>query len=255
MTTCLLLHGGAGPAPMRPLAELLPSPVLVPTHPGFDGTDRPAELASIRDLAAHYAGRIDDDVTVVGNSIGGWVAAELALLGVPGLRGVVLVNAVGLDVPGHPVTDVRGLTPEELAKLSFHDPARVPADPSRQGPDVAALAAYTGMRMTDPTLRSRLSGAKVPAHVIWGESDGIVTADYGRAYAEAIPGATFTLLPEAGHLPQLEAPDRLAALIRVVVAGIGVSTPVRRGPLVVQPLGCGNAGGVTRLGSEAGGGC
>ena len=52
-----------------------------------------------------------------------------------------------------------------------------------------------------------------PVRVIWGESDGIVTPEYGRAYADAIPGAVLTLLPETGHLPQLEAPDRLLAAI------------------------------------------
>ena len=199
---------------MTPLAELLTARgdrVLVPTHPGFDGTPRPDGLASIPALARHYDEMLDrDDVTVIGNSIGGWVAAELALLGNPRITKAVLVNAVGLDVPEHPVTDVSNLTGAQLAALSFHAPELRPVGP---GPDVEALRAYTGMRMTDPTLRERLAGVKVPVHVVWGASDGIVGPAYGRAYADAIPGAEFTLLPEAGHLPQLEAPERLLALI------------------------------------------
>jgi pimeloyl-ACP methyl ester carboxylesterase len=218
VTNILLLHGGAGPHSMTGFGDLLTArlgaDVLVPAHPGFAGTDRPAHLTSIPALAQHYADLLDrldrTDVTVIGNSIGGWVAAELGLLAPGRLRRVVLVNAVGLDVPGHPIADVRGLTPEQLGALSFHDPARFPV---RSGPDVSALAAYTGMSMTDPTLRDRLAQMDLPVSVIWGASDGIAGPAYGRAYADAIPGATFTLLEGAGHLPQLETPE---ALLRVM---------------------------------------
>jgi pimeloyl-ACP methyl ester carboxylesterase len=214
----LLLHGGAGPASVAGFGDLLAarthSRVLTPTHPGFAGTERPEDLAGIPALARLYADLLDRldvwDVTVVGNSIGGWIAAELALLGSPRVSGAVLVNAVGLEVPGVPITDVSGLTPDELAALSFKEPARFPV---RQKPDFAALAAYTGMTMADPTLRERLARLDLPVKVIWGASDGIALAAYGRAYAEAIPGATFTLIENAGHLPQLEAPEELLAAI------------------------------------------
>ncbi|MBU2666961.1 alpha/beta hydrolase [Actinoplanes bogorensis] len=218
MNTYLLLHGGAGSQSMRAFADLLTrrtgTRVLVPTHPGFAGTERPDHLDSVAALARHYDTMLDEqdlhDVIVIGNSIGGWVAAEMALLGNPRLAKVVLVNAVGLDVPEQPVTDVSNLTGAQLAALSFHAPEKRPVGP---GPDVGALRAYTGMRMTDPTLRERLAGVKVPVHVVWGASDGIVSPAYGRAWADAIAGAGFTLLPEAGHLPQLEAPERLLALV------------------------------------------
>lgn len=63
--------------------------------------------------------------------------------------------------------------------------------------------------MADATLLGRPATLDLPVHVIWGESDGIVEVAYGRAYADAIPGSRFTLLPRAGHLPQLEAPEAL----------------------------------------------
>jgi pimeloyl-ACP methyl ester carboxylesterase len=126
---------------------------------------------------------------------------------------MVLANAVGIDVPEHPITDVSTLTPDQLRRLSFHDPDRFPPDPTRPGPDLATLAAYTGMRMTDPGLRDRLAGLHLPVQVVWGESDGIAVPAYGRAFAEAIPGARFTLVKGAGHLPQLEAPEELLAAI------------------------------------------
>jgi pimeloyl-ACP methyl ester carboxylesterase len=227
--TYLLLHGGGGPATMRPLVDLLEARegarVLVPVHPGFVGTDRPEHLDGVPALARHYTELLDEldvsDVTVIGSSLGGWVAAELALLGSPRVRDVVLIDAVGIEVDGHPVAQVAGLTPMELARLSFHDPElspalkAAPADGSTPGPgpDIKALAAYAGAGMSDPTLRQRLAKIRIPAMVVWGESDGIVDPDYGRAYAEAIPGARFVLLPETGHLPTVESPERLLAAL------------------------------------------
>lgn len=63
--------------------------------------------------------------------------------------------------------------------------------------------------MADPTLVERLASLEIPTLVLWGDSDGIVDADYGRAYAAAIPMARFQLLPDTGHSPQLETPDQV----------------------------------------------
>lgn len=221
----LLLHGGGGPLTMTGFAHLLAertfARVLLPTHPGFAGTARPDTLASTRDLAAAYVDLIEQldlvDLTLVGNSFGGWLAAEIALLDNPRVSGVVIVDGIGPQVEGHPPTDVRGLTPDELAALSFHDPTKSPAARSAGGsgpsPDIQALMAYAGATMADPTLAARLTDLEMPAQVVWGESDGIVDPDYGRAYAAAIPGSTFTLLPRTGHLPQLETPEALLSAI------------------------------------------
>jgi pimeloyl-ACP methyl ester carboxylesterase len=217
----LLLHGGGGPATMSAFAALLAERghcrVLLPTHPGFAGTPRPERLTSTRDLAAAYVALLDEldlsDVTLIGNSFGGWLAAEIALLGSPRVSGAVLVDAVGLQVDGHAITDVRGLTPPELRQLSFHDPSKAPQPPAGAGagpgPDVRALLAYTGPTMSDPSLAKRLGELRLPVHVVWGESDGIVDVEYGRAFADAIAQSVFTVLPRTGHLPQVETPEEL----------------------------------------------
>ncbi|UOZ03762.1 alpha/beta fold hydrolase [Amycolatopsis sp. WQ 127309] len=216
----LLLHGGGGVATMAGFADLLAerthSRVLLPTHPGFSGTQKPDGLTNVTELAKVYVAMLEEldltDVTVLGNSFGGWLAAEIALLESPRVSGAVIVDGVGIEVDGHPVTDVRGLTPDELRALSWHDPSRAPVPPAGgtgPSPDVVALLGYTGAAMADPTLAKRLGGLDIPVHVIWGESDGIVTPDYGRAFAAAIPMAKFTLLPRSGHLPQFETPEEL----------------------------------------------
>ncbi|WP_250033716.1 alpha/beta fold hydrolase [Paractinoplanes maris] len=221
----LLLHGGGGPLTVTAwadrFAEAKPARVLTPVHPGFNATPRPAGLDSIAGLAATYVALLDaldlHDVTVIGNSIGGWIAAEMALLRSPRVSSYVLVDAVGIEVAGHPVADFFSLTPAGLAARSYHDPKTYGVDPAKLPAQIreamagnrTALEVYAGRAMTDPTLADRLSGVTTATLVVWGEADRIGDTAFGRAYAAAIPGAQFTLLPGTGHLPQIETPDAL----------------------------------------------
>ncbi len=225
----LLLHGGAGPQSVAGFAALLagvgPIRVLTPTHPGFNGTSRPDGLTGIADLARLYAQLIADldltGVTVVGNSIGGWIAAELALLASPRVSRVVLVDAVGLDLEAYPVVDFFALSLDEIAERSYFDPtgraidldAMTEAQRAVMATNRATLSTYGGTRMADPSLLARVAGIRVPTLVVWGAADRIAPPEHGLAYAAAIPGARWELIDEAGHLPQLETPDRLGRLV------------------------------------------
>jgi pimeloyl-ACP methyl ester carboxylesterase len=225
----LLLHGGGGPATVSPWADKLADArharVLTPVHPGFNGTPRPEALDSVRGLARTYVALLGQlglrDVTVIGNSIGGWIAAEMAVLGSDRVSGYVLVDAMGIEVPGHPVADFFSLTMAQVAQLSYYDPDTYFVDPASLPAQVqaamagnrATLAVYGGTAMADPSLAGRLAGVAAPVLVVWGEADRIGDPDFGRAYAAAIPGARFELLSHAGHMPQIETPD---ALIDVV---------------------------------------
>lgn len=247
--TVLLLHGGAGPQSVSGFADLLaatePLRVITPVHPGFDDTPRPDNVTSIGDLAAVYVALLDEldlvDVTVIGNSIGGWIAAELALLHSPRVRDLVLVDAVGIQVPGHPIADFFALTLADVARLSYHDPVRFRIDPSLMTPaqqgtmagNRAALAVYGGTTsMGDPSLLGRLEGIDRPVLVLWGDSDQIVVPDYGRAYARAIPAARFQLLTDTGHVPQIETPDQLRD---AVAAFLRIQSPLRVSPVAGGP--------------------
>jgi pimeloyl-ACP methyl ester carboxylesterase len=225
----LLLHGGAGPASMAGfaarLADSLRARTLTPIHPGFAGSERPDGVNSIASLADVYARLLEelalDDLVVVGNSIGGWIAVELALLRPHGLRHLILIDAVGIDVPGQPVTDVSTMAVPQIMQLSFHDPEpflRDPASLSTEeravlGANQAALQIYAPM-MTNAALAARLAALDLRTLVLWGESDGIAGVEYGRAYAEAIPGARFVVLPDTGHMPQVETPVQVIEAIQ-----------------------------------------
>ncbi|HEX4833353.1 MAG TPA: alpha/beta fold hydrolase [Trebonia sp.] len=225
----LLLHSGAGPATMAGLAAALADSahVVTPTHPGFDGTPRPAWLGSVADLAEAYLDLLTElglsDVQVIGNSVGGWVAAEMALRDVQRrVASLVLLDANGIRPDSTAqFTDIRGLPLEAIGRLSFHDPARRP-DPAAMTEaqratmlaNQQALAAYAGPDfMFAPGLRRRLHRVAIPVLVAWGEADGVVTPEYGRAYAAAFPRARYTAIAEAGHFPQVERPAAVLAAI------------------------------------------
>ncbi|CAG7646095.1 alpha/beta fold hydrolase [Actinacidiphila bryophytorum] len=224
----LLLHGGGGAPTMAGFAALLAgrtgSRVLLPTHPGFAGTPKAAGLTGVTALARAYVAMLEQlgltGVTVVGNSFGGWLAAEIAALNSPRVAAAVIVDGIGVEVPGHTMLDVSGLSRAELLAHSFHDPDKAPVPPgggTGPSPDVQALIGYTGPAMSDPALAGRLAAVDIPVHVLWGESDRVATPAYGKEFAAAIPAATFTLLPRTGHLPQVETPeDVLAALLTAV---------------------------------------
>ena len=227
----MLMHGGAGPQSMIGFASRLAASehahVYVPTHPGFGGTARPDWLNNISALAETYVKLIEQldlrDVAVVGGSIGGWIAAEMALRHSTRISSFIMIDAVGIVVGGQPIVDIFPLTLDEVMQLSYHNPVPFRPDPTKLtdadkrglAANRQALAVYGGQPSTgDPTLAKRLSAVTTPTLVVWGDSDGIVSPDYGRAFAAAIPNAKFQLLPDAGHMPQIETPDQLLTTIR-----------------------------------------
>jgi pimeloyl-ACP methyl ester carboxylesterase/mannose-6-phosphate isomerase-like protein (cupin superfamily) len=252
----LLLHGGAGPFSVAGFAALLSEAghrVLVPVHPGFDGTPRPGELSTIAGVAAVYAALLREldltDVCVIGNSIGGWVAAELALAESAAadrrVSSVVLVDAAGLQLDGAPVPDFFSLTLDKVAELSYFnpdafriDPAALPADrAAAMAGNRAALLTYAGTAMADPGLRDRLTGIHMPVLVVWGAADRMIPVEHGHAYAGRIEGARFELISYAGHLPQLETPRELLAAVQDFTAATRPAAAVAQQVSVVPPDG------------------
>jgi len=224
----LILHGGAGPGSVSGLADAISrnGRAIVPTYPGFSGQARPEWFRRIDDLVLAYLAlleRVDaKDVVLVGNSIGGWIAAEMALRNSPRITALILLNATGIDTGSldRPIVDPTKLSPPERTALAFHNPnkfAVMPTTPealAMMASNQKALLIYAGEHFThDPTLRARLAQIAIPSMVIWGKSDRIVDVEYGRRYAESISGARFEPIVEAGHFPQIEKLDEVLSLI------------------------------------------
>jgi len=238
--TALVLHGGGGPLTVAPIVGHVASAmhVVAPTHPGWEGTSLPESIATVADLAAGYlsllVARGDRDVVVIGSSIGGWIALEMAVqaatddryAGVVGA--VVVIDGVGAVVEGQPIADFFALDARGLAEVAWHDPERGYRDPAlftdeqraiQQG-NARTMAAVAGSGMSDPGLLGRLHAVTAPTLMVWGASDRVVTPAYGRALADAVPGAEFVEIAEAGHLPHLEAPHATWAAIDAFLARV-----------------------------------
>jgi pimeloyl-ACP methyl ester carboxylesterase len=232
--TILVLHGGAGPASVADMAEHLSrtSHVLTPTHPGWNGT--PLAFDSLGDLAHAYLDLLGDrdlhDVLVIGSSIGGWIAAEMAVRDRERrIAGLVLIDATGVWFDDEPIIDFFALDARGVAEHSYHDPARFYQDPAdipaaqsavRQG-NMVALRHYAGdPYMHNPQLLPQLAAVTTPTLLLWGESDRIVTPAYGEAYAAAFSNARFEIIRAAGHLPQLEQPEATFARIEAFLPAL-----------------------------------
>ncbi|MFE7773565.1 alpha/beta fold hydrolase [Streptomyces sp. NPDC057445] len=241
---CLILHGGGGPATVVGLADHLAQTMhtITPTLPGWNGAPRPAWLTGIDDLAIAYLNHLQDlrlrDVLVVGSSIGGWAAAEMAVRDTAGLiTGLVLIDAVGVQVEGEPITDFFALDARGVAEYAWHDSDRFYVDPAdvpagrlavRQANQAAMQVLAGDPYMHDPKLLRRLRRVDLPTLLLWGESDRIVTPAYGAAFADAFPDGRFQVVPEAGHLPQVEQPEATFALIDTYLSRTGADADSAR---------------------------
>jgi len=220
----LLLHGGGGPIAAMPFADKLAEKfeVIAPTHPGFGGSKIPDHFDRIDDLVYLYLDLLDEldlnDVVLMGFSMGGWTAVELAVANSTRLSKLILVDSVGVKTGGREdrdIADVFALPGEKIAEIMFHDPSLAPnlqelSDEQLQmmAANRMALGVYTwDPYMHNPKLPHRLHRIKIPTHFIWGASDGVVTVDYGQKFCALIDGATMTVIEKAGHSPQTEQPD------------------------------------------------
>ena len=221
--------------------------VVAPSHPGFGASPRSADFDTMYDLVNLYHSVLDmmpeGPVTVIGFSFGGWIAAELAISNPGRLGCLILVDPVGIKLGGREDRDIVhffNTHPNELNLRSWHDPAKRPAGIYGLGWQAAISDAMTDEEMItlarnwdslclygwsphmfNPQLKRWLHRIDVPTQVIWGESDRIVTPDYGRAYADLIPGAEFTVIPEAGHHPELENPNAFMTAVSAFLAKTG----------------------------------
>ena len=232
----VLLHGFRTIDPRWSFVDLLAghAEIIAPSHPGFGHSPRPDDFDSVYDLIHLYLEVLDtlpyDAVTLVGFSFGGWLAAEIAVTCPHRLGRLVLVDALGIKVSDRETPDILDIfnaSPTEVQRRSWHDPVEVAPDFDAMTDDELSvhhrnwesLCLY-GWRpyMHNPKLRGWLRRISVPTLVVWGESDGVVSPAYGRAYAAAIPDARFESVPGAGHHPHVEQPgafvDRLVAFMK-----------------------------------------
>jgi pimeloyl-ACP methyl ester carboxylesterase len=226
----LYLHGANGAAGVRPFMEMLAKnyEVLVPEHPGFGGSDEPEWLDTIHDLAYFYLDFMEQlnlrDVHLVGSSLGGWLALEIAVRDATRLRALTAVGPLGIYVPNVKRGDMFLWSPQERVRNLFHDQKLAdqmlaqPASPEQAELEVKNLYTVARLawepRMFDPHLAKWLHRIKIPAQIIWGDSDKVLPVAYAAEFLKLIPAARVDIVKQCGHLPHTEKPEEFVRLVK-----------------------------------------
>ncbi|MBN8872749.1 MAG: alpha/beta hydrolase [Rhodospirillales bacterium] len=225
----LYLHGfEAHPGPAPFLIRLArQQEVWAPEHPGYGESSGFESIHDVTDLVLHYrrliehwgVGRVD----LMGHSLGGMFAAEIAALCPHLVRRLVLVDAYGLWLDAHPAPDPFVMPAEALARAKFADPGWAGREPTTLPEDAAAraiartgnLAAATKFMwpVADRGLARRLPFVHAPTLVVHGAADGLVPPAHAEAFARLIPAARVAMIPNAGHLPMVEQEDAFLAAV------------------------------------------
>jgi pimeloyl-ACP methyl ester carboxylesterase len=222
----LFLHAAGGAGAWHPFHGLLARhfEVLAPDHPGFGGSDDLPEVEAMDDLVYHYLEVLDrlglERVNVVGGSLGGWIAAELAVHSPERIDKLALLGAVGLRIPGHMATDLFLMTPDQVVATLFKHPEAAagmfPAEPDvdfilAAYRDQAGLARYGwAPYLNNPKLERRLHRITAPTLVLWADDDRVIPIEHGRLYAERIPDATLQIVEDCGHAMYFERTEAFA---------------------------------------------
>src|SRR5882757_5078392 len=184
----IFLHGASGHVGWLPFLDRLARTfdVLVPEHPGFGRSDDPPWLDRPSDLAYFYLDMIEalklDRVHLMGTSLGGWIAAELAIRNTTRLASLTLICAVGITADGVPVDDMFRMSAEENARRFYFDPDRVrrrlemlaAADPRLLVRNRSTVVRLAYPSFVNPELTKWLHRIDVPTLLVWGENDGLV---------------------------------------------------------------------------------
>ena len=228
----LVLHGAGGNRGFtRSTAQLAERyTVWAPTHPGFGRSGDAEWMEGIDDLARFYLWFVDaarlGRPHVVGHSIGGWTAAEMAVMSPGSLGRLVLVAPAGLKPETGEILDIFYHPLPALRDLMVHDPTSVPEwdelfgrPPSLAEQEVAQRNREMAARLTwkpymhDPRLPHFLPRVTNPTLIVWGREDRLVPVVCGAQYRALMPNATLTVLERCGHLPPIEQPDAYAKLL------------------------------------------
>lgn len=198
--------------------------VYVPTHPGYAGSERPACLESFIDLSRFYPWILHElrisRATLLGHFIGGWLAAEMAVLCPEMVEKLVLIDAAGIKPERGEIADIFLHGIEGTRALSFHDAARMheyealfpaakaPEERERQTVNREATTRYCWKPYAhDPVLPLLLRRLRIPTLIIWGREDRIVPLECAELYHAAIANSRLAVIDHCGHFPQFERSD------------------------------------------------
>jgi pimeloyl-ACP methyl ester carboxylesterase len=241
--TLVYLHSANGEGEGLELLDRLSEhhDVVAPMFPGFGDSDGLDQIDDMEDATFHLLDVFErlelERPTLVGASLGGWMAAEVATRYPDRIGRLVLVNPAGLYLEGAEIKDIFGRKPAEMVPDLYYDQqhpmaqlmlqlsalaedrdAELPFDLVR--PVLQTMAATAKLAwdpyLHDPKLRKRLWRITVPTLVVRATGDTLIPEAHARTYAAEIPGAMYVEIDRAAHMVMIERPDALAAMITEV---------------------------------------
>lgn len=225
------LHGAAtleGHQWARGLADRFR--VYLPFHPGFGDSGPAPHVTGMQDIVVHTLNLIDamglDRPHLMGHSMGGWAAAELAVVAGDRFAKLVLNAPAGLNDPAWPATDLGAVAPQDLPGYLAHDvavalryfpggteappPEVFGADREREGAALGNILKVHGFG--HPNLGRWLSRIRNPTLIVWGDRDRMLPPGQAKIWAARIPGAKVLTVPDAGHFAMQEQPACVTAI-------------------------------------------
>ena len=222
----LFLHGASGAPVVLPFLQKLATrfDVLVPEHPGYGMSEEPEWLENIHDMAYFYLDFLKalslKNVTLVGSSMGGWIAMEMAVRDTSRLKSLVLVSPAGIAAPSVQPADIFLMPPEEVVKSLFFDEKLAQARLAQpEDVDISLKNRHTTARLAweprlhDPFLPKWLHRTDVPVKIVWGRQDRILPVGFVEEYKRLLPKAKIHILENCGHLPHAEKADEFVEIV------------------------------------------
>ena len=233
----VFFHGAGGMTENDPILAELSSRfhVYAPFIPGYGETEECESMRDMLDFALHGWDVVEalglKNPILVGHSMGGMIAAEMAALAPNDVSRLALICPAGLWLDDHPIVDMFSLMPYEMPKYLFHDPEKGAAamtsgldmsDPKFLQTYLVRNARQLGMAgkllfpIPDRGLAERLYRVKAKTVIVWGESDKMIPPVYGPAFQKAIAGSKLVNVPEAGHMVVMEQPGAVLKAVESV---------------------------------------
>ena len=225
----VFLAGASGAPVVLPFMEKLAErfDVVVPDHPGYGQSDEPEWLENIHDVAYFYLDFLAalklEKTAIVGSSMGGWMAMEMAVRNTSRIASLVLVSPAGVRAEGAAPADIFLLSPEDMIRKLFHDQKyaaeRLAAPLTPEAIDLALKNRHTTARLAweprlhDPMLPKWLHRIDVPVTIVWGEHDRILPVGFAPEIKKLIRNSKLAVLPDCGHLPHAEKPDQFVEIV------------------------------------------
>jgi pimeloyl-ACP methyl ester carboxylesterase len=234
---CLVLHGVEGNEGWLAFHDHLAehATVYAPSHPGYGHTECPSWISSVPHQAVFYNWFLQeagfDTVDLVGIGLGGWIAAQMAIMSSARLAHLVLVDAAGVRPRQGEILDIFVVPWRQVIEQSFSDAAHAPEYQRIYG--AAPIQDFGGIReagrtmtmrmcfkpyMYDSALPEMLAKIRVPTLIVWGQDDRIVPVECATLFHQAIPGARLEILDRCGHFAHLDQPEKLAATLQTFFA-------------------------------------